>query len=259
MAKLAIVTGATSGIGLSFAKIFASEKYDLIIVGRNKDRLINIEKDLSEEYKINVKFYAVDLSDRNELENMWSDIEANNEKIDILINNAGAGFNGEFANIDFEKHEQIMEVNMRSVTRLSYLAVNNMKKFNSGKILNVASTGSFQAGAMIGVYYASKAYVLSLSTAIREEVSDKGIVVSTICPGATKTQFSKRAGKEDLNVAMSADYVAMIGYKGLMKNKAIIVPGFMNKCAITISKLMPYILSAKVVKSIQSKAMEKNK
>lgn len=257
MKKIVLITGATSGIGFSFAKIFGEKGWSLILVGRNEKKLEVIKKDFEDEYKTEVFTYAVDISSRENLEKLWIDIEENFSEIDILINNAGAGFNGEFSKISWEKHESIMEVNMRALTRLSYLAVNHMKKNKEGKILNVASTGSFQAGPMIGVYYATKAYVLSLSTAIREEVKEYGIDVVTLCPGATKTEFCKRAGKDDLSNAMSSDDVARIGFKGLMKNKAIIIPGFFNKVAIFVSKILSYTLMAKIVKKIQSKVTKK--
>ena len=257
MKKKVLITGATSGIGLSFAKIFASNNYDLILVGRNKEKLDMIKKDFDSRSNIKTTIYIADISDRDKLESLWISIEESFPQVDVVINNAGAGFNGEFPSISWEKHEDIMEVNMRALTRFSYLAINHMKKNKCGKILNVASTGAFQAGPMIGVYYASKAYVLSLSIAIREEVKDYGISVVTLCPGATKTEFCTKAGKEDLSNAMSSDDVAKIGYKGLMKNKAIVVPGFFNKVALGVSKILPYILMAKIVKKIQSKVTKK--
>ena len=257
MRKIVLITGATSGIGFSFAKIFAKEKYNLILLGRNENRLKEIKNKFETKEKIKVSIYSVDFSDRDAIENMWESIEEKFKKIDIVINNAGAGFNGEFSELDWQNHEIIMEVNMRALTRILYLAVNHMKKNKSGKILNVASTGSFQAGPMIGVYYATKAYVLSISTAIREEVKDFGIDVVTLCPGATKTEFCKRAGKEDLSNAMSSDVVARIGYNGLLKNKAIIVPGIFNKFAVVISKILPYTFMARIVKKIQSSVTKK--
>lgn len=253
MNKVVLITGATSGIGFSFAKIFAREKYNMILVGRNENKLSEMKSKFEIDEKIEVVTYSVDFFDRNEIENLWISIEKSFPQIDVVINNAGAGFNGEFSDVKWENHESIMEVNMRALTRLSYLAVNHMKKYKSGKILNVASTGSFQAGPMIGVYYATKAYVLSLSTAIREEVKEDGIDVVTLCPGATKTEFCKRAGKQDMSNAMTSDDVAKIGYRGLLKNKAIIVPGTFNKVAVFVSKILPYVFMAKIVKRIQSK------
>lgn len=251
MKKNVLITGASSGIGLSFAEVFASKGYNLILVARNKEKLEEIQKKFVDNYKVEIGIHSVDISKKDLLEELWITIEKSYPQIDILINNAGAGFNGEFTDIEWEKHEQIIDLNIKSLTRLNYLAINHMRKNKCGKILNVASTGAYQAGPLIGVYYATKAYVLSLSTALREEVKNENIIISTICPGATKTAFSKRAGKEDLNVAMSPDLVASIGYRGLMKNKDIIIPGIMNKCAVLASRLLPYTFTAKMVKSIQ--------
>ena len=130
-----------------------------------------------------------------------------------------------------------------------------MKKRGKGKVLNLASTGSYEPGPLINVYYASKAYVLSFSQALRQELRDFGITVTTLCPGATKTNFSRRAGKGDLNVAMSAEKVAKKGYKALMKNKAICIPGNLNKFLVLGCKIAPSSISAKIVKNIQKKAM----
>lgn len=258
MKKYVLITGASSGIGLSFAEIFARKGYNLILVARNKEKLEEIQKKFVDKYKVEIGIHSVDISKKYLLEDLWITIEKSYPQIDVLINNAGAGFNGEFTDIEWEKHEQIIDLNIKSLTRLNYLAINHMRKNKCGKILNVASTGAYQAGPLIGVYYATKAYVLSLSTALREEVKDENIIISTICPGATKTAFSKRAGKEDLNVAMSPDLVASIGYRGLMKNKANIIPGLMNKCAVLASRLLPYTFTAKMVKKIQDGAI-KNK
>ncbi|MDU7886479.1 MAG: SDR family NAD(P)-dependent oxidoreductase, partial [Clostridium perfringens] len=174
-----------------------------------------------------------------------------------LINNAGIGFNGEFNEIDWQKQLDIINVNIISLTKLTKLILKDMIDQKDGKILNVASTGAYQPGPLISVYYASKAYVLSFSEALREEVKDKGINVVTLCPGATKTNFSKRAGKGDLDVAMSAEEVAECGYKALMNNKAICIPGIMNKVLVFLSKVSPTTLNAKIVKKIQNKAISK--
>ena len=139
---------------------------------------------------------------------LYKKIKTEVGKVDILINNAGIGFNGEFNEIDWQKQLDIINVNIISLTKLTKLILKDMIDQKDGKILNVASTGAYQPGPLISVYYASKAYVLSFSEALREEVKDKGIKVVTLCPGATKTNFSKRAGKGDLDVAISAKEVA---------------------------------------------------
>lgn len=258
MRKLAVITGATSGIGFSFAKIFAQNGYNLIVLGRNKNILESMKKSMQTEYMINVDTFCVDISDREALEKFWYEIEEKNLEVDVLVNNAGLGYNGEFTEIDFDKHDDVIEINMRALTRLCYLCANHMKKRKKGTILNVASTGSFQAGPMIGVYYASKAYVLSLSVALEKELKEYGVKVCTLCPGATKTNFSKRAGKGDLDVAMSPDDVAKITYRDMKKGKSIIVPGTMNKFAVYFSRIAPYRFTAKMVEKIQKKAINKS-
>lgn len=258
MSKYVLITGASSGIGLALARVFAKEKYNLILVGRNENKLKELEIEFKEIYKVEAKAFAVDISKIELLEKLWITIKESYPQIDIVVNNAGVGFNGEFTNIDWEKHEEVIDLNIKSLTRLNYLAASYMKEKKQGKILNVASTGSYQAGPLISVYYASKAYVLSLSEAMRQELKDYGdITVSTLCPGATKTEFSKRAGKADLDVAMSPELVAKIAYNGLMNRKAIIIPGLMNKFAVAFSRFLPYTFTSKMVKKIQSKAMKK--
>lgn len=188
---------------------------------------------------------------------LYKKIKTEVGKVDILINNAGIGFNGEFNEIDWQKQLDIINVNIISLTKLTKLILKDMINEKEGKILNVASTGAYQPGPLISVYYASKSYVLSFSQALREEVKSKGINVVTLCPGATKTNFSKRAGKGDLDVAMSAKEVAECGYKALIKDKAICIPGFMNKILVFLSKVSPTTLNAKIVKKIQNKAISK--
>lgn len=252
-----LITGSTSGIGYELSKIFASKGFNLILTGRNKEKLIEIKKELSLLNGINILTYDCDLSNKDNALELFNYIKSLNLNIDILVNNAGAGFNGDFNNISFNKHLSTIELNITSLTYLTYLVIKEMKERKSGKILNVASTGAYQPGPYIGVYYATKAYVLSFSEALREEVKEYGIVVTTLCPGATKTQFSKRAGKGDINVSMSAKKVGKSGYEGLMKNKAIIIPGTLNKLLVFLSKITPTSVNAKVVKQIQRKAMSK--
>lgn len=258
MSKYAFITGASSGIGKSFSYVLAEYGFNLILLGRNEERLNNIKIDIQNKFKVDVKTYMVNLEESENIDIFWKEIEIK-YKIDIFINNAGLGFNGEFLDIQFENHSKVIDVNITALTKLTYLVAKQMQDNNGGRILNVASTGSFQAGPMIGVYYASKAYVLSFSVALREEFKEKNIEVCVLCPGATKTEFSKRAGKGDLDVAMSSELVAQIGYRGLMKGKAIIVPGMMNKLSVIFSKFLPYIWSAKAVKKIQTKAIENAK
>ena len=241
MKKTVLITGATSGIGYEFSKIFMENHYNVILVGRNLEKLIELEEFSKKKY-VSAYIYKVDFSLSENIDILYEKIKTEVGRVDILINNAGIGFNGEFNEIDWQKQLDIINVNIISLTKLTKLILKDMIDQKEGRILNVAS---------------SKAYVLSFSQALREEVKDKGINVVTLCPGATKTNFSKRAGKGDLDVAMSAKEVAEYGYKALMNNKAICIPGFMNKVLVFLSKLSPTTLNAKIVKKIQNKAISK--
>lgn len=256
MKKTVLITGATSGIGYEFSKIFMENKFDVVLVGRNIEKLMELQE-FSKKKSVSAFIYKLDLSVSNNIDILYEKIKSDVGKIDILINNAGIGFNGEFNEIDWKNQLDIINVNIISLTKLTKLIIKDMLEMKSGKVLNVASTGAYQPGPLISVYYASKAYVLSFSEALREEVKDNGIDVVTLCPGATKTNFSKRAGKGDLDVAMSAKSVAEEGYKALMKNKAICIPGVMNKVLVFLSKISPTTLNAKIVKKIQSNAISK--
>ncbi|GAA0115425.1 SDR family NAD(P)-dependent oxidoreductase [Clostridium senegalense] len=254
MKSIVLITGATSGIGMEFAKIFAKEGYNLFLVGRNEKVLSNLKKSLIKDFNINVDGLIVDLSKRIEIENLYNYIIKNNYTVEILINNAGLGYNGEFNDISIDKHLQVIDVNIRGLTILTSFIIKDMKIRGEGKILNVASTGAYQPGSFIATYYASKAYVLSFSYALKEELKPYKIIVTALCPGATKTNFSKRAGKSDLSIAMNPYDVAYKGYKGLMKGKGNVIPGATNKIAVFLSKMSPNIVNSKVVANIQYKA-----
>lgn len=250
----ALITGATSGIGEAISEIFIRKGYPVLLTGRNINKLEEVKKRFSSN---DIKIIAVDLNNSEDLERLKEYIKRHNIYIEILINNAGAGYNGHFLDIPLEKHKEIINLNIDSFTEILYLALGNMMKNGGGKILNVASSGAYQPGPTIGVYYATKAYVLSLSTALREEYKSKNISISTLCPGATKTSFSQRAGKGDLANAVSPKFVAEKAVKGLFKGQAIIKPGILNKVLINITKIMPLTLSAWVVKKIQTRAAKK--
>ena len=253
--KFALITGASSGIGYEISKIFAKNNHNLILVGRNYEALKKLKSEINDNIKVEI--LQINLSNIDELYKLYDYIKNKNYFIDILVNNAGLGYNGYFDDIKVEKNVEIIDVNIKALTILTNLLVKDMKKNRCGKILNVASTGAYQPGPMISVYYASKAYVLSLTYALREELKIYGITVSALSPGTTKTNFSKRAGKGDLNIAMSAEKVAKIAYYGLEKGKANIIPGSMNKLLVFMSKVSPNLINSKIVNHIQKKAINK--
>ncbi|MEO3943928.1 SDR family oxidoreductase [Gorillibacterium sp. CAU 1737] len=255
--KNVLITGASSGIGLELARMFASGGSGLVLVARNEAALERLAEELRRQYDIPVTVMAEDLSDPTAPDRILVQLAERGLRIDALVNNAGAGYSGEFLDIPWERDEQVMQLNMASLTKLTKELVRGMRERKSGAVLNVASTGSYQPGPLTAVYYASKAYVLSLTLALRRELEPYGISVSALCPGATRTAFSERAGKQDQPGAMSPERVARIGYDAFCKGKAVIVPGFGNKAAVAVSCLLPGTLLAGMVYRIQERVLRK--
>lgn len=254
MEKWALVTGASSGIGKEFSFLLAQDGYNIILVSRDIQRLDRIAEDLKNEFGINAKAIQTDLSNPQAAARIFEQIE--DLHISLFINNAGAGICGLFIETDINKDIGIINTNIASLTVLTKLAAVHMIKHGGGKILNVASTGAYQPGPYTAVYYATKAYVLSLTQAVRKELKGTGVDVCALCPGATATEFSKRAGKNDVKGAMPAGTVAQCGYKGLQKGKAVIIPGLWNKVFIAFSKLLPGNVTASAVAMIQKKLID---
>lgn len=253
--KNVLITGASSGIGYELSRVFAREGYNLILVARREEILNKMAMEFKRKYNTLTKVIAKDLTQHDAVNFVFDEVVKSGMNIDILINNAGMGSCGLFHGIDNKKYESIIQLNVTFLTCFTKVVAWHMIKRNGGKILNVASTGSYQPGPFTAVYYASKAYVLSFSQAIENELKPYNIVVSTLCPGATKTEFCKVAGKGDLKSAMKASKVAEIAYKGLLKNQSIIIPGTLNKFSIFMSNIMPGKVLAKIVGKIQKKAI----
>lgn len=254
--KTVLITGASTGIGCELAKLFAKNGYDLVVVARNKEKLDEISKEINKACGSKVIVIPKDLSLPMAAAELFEEVSAVGVDIDVLVNNAGIGNCGLFHETDISRDVEMIGLNITSLTALTKLFLNKMINKQSGKILNVASTGAYQPGPYIAVYYATKAYVLSFSEAIANELKGYGITVSTLCPGATKTEFAKRAGKKDLENAMDAKEVAAIAYKGLMKGKRIIVPGIANKIGVILSKFMPRVNSASIIGKAQYKLVQ---
>jgi short-subunit dehydrogenase len=234
MSKTVLITGASAGIGYELCKIFAKDGYNLVLVSRNKQRLEVIAKEMEHQHDIQAKVIPKDLSEISAPQELYDDIVSNSIDIDVLVNNAGFGINGKFTDFNADKHLELIQVNITSLTQLCSLFAKDMVKRRSGSILNVASTAAFQAGPLMSTYYASKAYVLLLSEALNIELAHEGINVSVLCPGPTRTEFADRAEMSSAKIAnvpwiMNAAEVAEIGFSGLMKGKKIIIPGLMNK------------------------------
>ncbi len=239
----ALITGASSGIGYSMAKYLSSLGYDLILVARNKEKLQKIQK----EIKTDVKIVVADLSQESKLKDLY--VLCKNDNIDVLINNAGFGTFGEFNSTDLALEMNMIDVNIKAVHILTKLFLKDMIKRNSGYILNVSSSASFQAGPLMSTYYATKSYVTKLTLAIYEELRrDKSKVhISCLCPGPVKTNFNDVANVDFSIKGLDSDYVAKYAIDKMFKNKTIIVPGFKMKTILFFNKIVPTKLALKAV------------
>lgn len=257
MNQYVLITGCTSGIGLSLAKEFAIKGHNLVLVARNKEKLELLLDELK-QISPNILTYTIikDLSITGVSKAIYEELENNNIDINVLCNNAGVGLFSEFVDVDIEKNMRMLNLNINTLVELTYYYANKFKTKKEGYILNVASTGAFVAGPMMSCYYASKAFVLSFSEALSLELKKYNINVSCLCPGTTKTEFFAKASEQDLikNIkAMDPDKVAKIAYEKLFKNKVIIIPGFKNKLALIGNKLISRKLSRKIIFKFQIK------
>jgi short-subunit dehydrogenase len=259
MTKTALITGASNGIGLELAKIHASKGDNLVLVARNKSKLDELKMELEKLYKIKVYTIGKDLSAHNSAKEVYDETKLNNISIDFLINNAGFGDFGMFVESDWNKDLQMINLNITALTQFTKLFLQDMVQRQSGKIMNVASTAAFQSGPTMAVYYATKAYVLSFSEAIDNEVRDKGITVTALCPGATESGFQAAAAMEESALVKgkklpSAKDVAEYGYKAMMKGKTVAIHGLKNYILANSVRLMPRSMVVKVTRQIQDKA-----
>ncbi len=245
ISKKVLITGASSGIGLEFAHLFARDNYDLTLVARNEEKLEKLKKDLEEKYNSNIKIIIADLSKKENSKIVFE----KSGPVDVLVNNAGFGLTGEFAKNDLERELDMIELNISSLTALTKLFLPSMLENKSGKILNVASTAAFQPGPFMAVYFATKAYVLHFSEALVVELAGTGVSVTALCPGPTKTNFEKTAGRNDFfkGKILTAKRVAEIGYQAMKKNKTFIITGTKNKVLIWLNRLTPRNIVAKIV------------
>lgn len=238
-----LVTGASSGIGRELAKRFARDHHDLVLVARSRDRLEAIGAELGGSAGGAVKVIPKDLSRPGTCAEIFDELRRDSIEVGVLLNCAGFGVFGPFVETDLAAEREMMQLNMVALTELTRLAAREMVRRGSGRILNVASTAAFQPGPRMAVYYATKAYVLSLSGALAHELAGSGVTVSTLCPGPTWTGFGGRAKMEGARVyragVMEAAAVADAGYRGLMKGRAVIIPGFRNKLLALSARLGP--------------------
>ncbi len=242
--KTALITGATSGIGYELSKLFAHDGYDLVINARHEEDLVRVADELERASGSSVVVISKDLSERSAPDEIFSYLRERSIEIDALVNNAGFGLQGPFAETNLETELAMMEVNMVALTQLTKLVLGGMLERGSGRILNVASTASFLPGPLMAIYYATKAYVLSFSQAIASELEGSGVSVTVLCPGPTDTSFQDRAGQTStwllhLMAQMEPERVARAGYQGMMEGQRIVFPGFRDRLTAFFQRFAP--------------------
>jgi uncharacterized protein len=248
MSKWVLITGASQGIGYEFAKVFAQEGYNLVLVARDQARLAEVAKELSERHKVKVKVLARDLAAPGAGREIFAELNREQIAVSVLVNNAGFGIQGPFVTADLRRGEDMIQVNITALVDLTREFLSPMLERKEGRILNVASTAAFQPGPFMALYYASKAFVYSFSCALSEELAGSGVTVTALCPGLTESQFHARAGlKWSRSLPMmSAGEVARIGYRAMIRGKPIVVAGWLNKLTSSISKASPARWTARI-------------
>lgn len=247
---VALITGASAGLGAEFARQLSNRGLKLVLAARRKDRLEALAEELG-----NTRVVAIDLSEAGSANRLLAEIEAAGEHVDLLVNNAGFGLKGRLAELDAARQGQMIDLNIGALTDLCRAVAPGMIERKAGGILNVASTAAFQPGPGMAVYFATKAYVLSLTEALHEELKRHGIKVSALCPGPTRTEFGAVAGFGDKGAfdrySADAPSVVRAGLDGLDKNRAVVVPGLLNKVGAASTRFVPRSLVRKIAGAIK--------
>ncbi len=251
MAEVALVTGASGGIGEDLARLIAAGGRDVVLLARGAAKLQTLAEELSNAHKISATVLSMDLSSPGAAEDVTRVLAERRITVDMLVNNAGFGTHGPFARDDPQEQLRMLQVNVIALTTLTRLLLPGMIERQRGRILNVASTAAFQPGPLMAVYYASKSYVLSLSLALSEETAGTGVTVTCLCPGPTRTGFQDRAQMNQsrlfrfASVMRSAD-VARVGYDAMMAGKALAIPGLTNKIGAESVRFIPRRVAARI-------------
>jgi short-subunit dehydrogenase len=253
----ALVTGASGGIGEELARLFAADGHDLVLLARSRDKLARLSEELGGKHGVAARVMVSDLARPEAPREIFEELTGAGVTVDALVNNAGFGSYGLFAETELKSELELLQVNVVALTHLSKLFLPGMIARRRGYLMNVASTAAFQPGPLMAVYYASKAYVLSLSEALANECAGTGVVVNALCPGPTETGFVAAAGMGDSKLfdraVMDARTVAEAGYRGLLAGKTIVIPGLRNNLLARSIGFFPRHLVTRVVRGIQEK------
>jgi short-subunit dehydrogenase len=238
MAAVALVTGASAGLGAEFARQLAAKGERLVLVARRRERLDELAAALG-----NARAVAMDLSEPGAAARLMADLEQHGDTVELLVNNAGFGLAGQFAELDGDRQREMIDLNCGALAELAHAVLPGMMTRKAGGILNVASTAAFQPGPGMAVYFATKAFVLSFSEALHDEVNRHGVKVSCLCPGPTRTEFRSVSGFDPKGrlAKLSADAASVVaaGLRALERNQAVVVPGMSNKMIAQAHRLLP--------------------
>jgi uncharacterized protein len=256
--RTALITGASSGFGVEFAKLFAHDGFDVVLVARSEPPMQELAERLRADHAIAATVIAKDLSPHGAADELVADLAARGIQVDALVNNAGFAQYGPFAEADRDELDQMMSVNVVALTQLTHALLPGMLERGWGRIVNLGSIGSFTAAPMTGAYAATKAYVLSLSLALTEELHGTGVTVTALCPGPTETGFQARAEMADSKLIAgrnldSAEAVARAGYAAMKKGRAYLITGTTSKVFAFGSRFLPRTMSAKIAGRSQQK------
>jgi len=260
MSKTALITGASGGIGYELALLLARDGFDCILVARSRDKLDELAARLESEFRVKTLVVARDLSKPSAVDEIYEEVSAASLNVDVLVNNAGFPVFGLFAQTDLQVELEMLQVNVVALTALTKLFLRGMVERRAGRILNLASTAAFEPGPLMAVYYASKAYVLSFSEALANELQGTGVTVTALAPGPTRTGFQKRGVMEDSRLVRGqiadAKSVAAAGYRGMMRGKTIVIPGFSNKLIPWVVRVSPRGVVTRVVRRMQERVSD---
>ena len=254
--ETALITGASSGIGAELARCFARNGTDVVLLARRADALESLAHELEAAHPSTAHVLATDLSDAEAADRIADRLDDAEIAVDVLVNNAGFGARGRFAELGAQRQTDMIAVNVTALTGLSRRLLPGMLDRNRGGILNVASTAAFQPGPYMSVYYATKAYVLSFSEGLAEEVAGTGVTVSCLAPGPTDTAFADRAGMRDttlfqLGATMDPAVVAQIGYDGFQEGHSVVIPGAVNRLMAFMTRFLPRSMARKIAAALQ--------
>lgn len=252
-----LITGASAGFGEEFSRLFAADGHSLVLVARNRDKLIRLADELQSSHSVQVKIIAKDLAQSAAALEIARELEREQIEISTLINNAGFALHGSFARLNLQEQLEMIQVNIRALVELTGYVLPQMLQRRQGRILNLGSTAAYQPGPFLAVYFATKSFVHSFSVALGEELRGTGVTVTALCPGPSRTGFRARAGLQDSNLfsgrilpMLEAPAVARIGYRALLQEKRVVIAGWFNRAGVFLAKCTPASLGAKVVRKL---------